>query len=197
MAVALSLAYTTRQTAGPLFWPERHRWLEPQSELYFPGDGTVHDYRWFDHYFVDRLATAARWLDQNAPEGSLVAATPAGAIAYHMRHPVIDMLGLTDAQIARCAPARGGWARAGHMKGDGRYVLSRKPDYILRGNGAVLDRPLDARAVSQKLVRKSEREIWADPGFHASYELVQVPLADAGPFRYFTFFRRRADGAAP
>jgi arabinofuranosyltransferase len=177
-----------------MWLPDRARWFEPQSELSFPGDSHDHSYRWFGNYFVDRLAVAARYLETHAPRGSLVASTPAGSIAYYMNHRVIDMLGLTDRHIARTAGIyQGEWqyGRAGHEKGDGPYVLSRAPDFILMGNVAVLPFPLDERSMATKLVFKSEHELWAEPEFHARYELVSVRLADSGPFQYFTFYRRK------
>ena len=83
-------------------------------------------------------------------------------------------------------------AKAGHEKGDGRYVLSRAPDYILMGNVAVLPYPLTDETMATKLVNKSEHELWADPEFHQRYELVSVRLASSGPFQYFTFYRKKA-----
>ena len=192
--VVLMLAWTARYTIRPLVLPERSRWYEPQSELRFPGLGSDHAYRWFDNYFVDRLATAARWLENNSPPGAVIASTPAGSIAYHMNRKVIDMLGLTDIHIAH-APGtfrgRAGLGRAGHEKGDGKYVLSREPDYILMGNVAVLPFPLDERRMEEKLVLKSEHELWALPEFHQRYELVCVRLANSGLFQYFTFYRKK------
>ena len=44
------------------------------------------------------------------------------------------MLGLNDAHIGHTSTADLGKGRAGHEKGDGKYVLSRSPDYILMGN---------------------------------------------------------------
>jgi arabinofuranosyltransferase len=192
LGVALSLFYTTRESALPMLAPGFGRWYEPHSEMRFPGNGEDHDYVWFENYFVDRQAVAARWLEANAPPDSLVASTPGGAIAYHMSHRVIDMLGLNDHHIARTEPGRIGFPRPGHMKGDGDYVLSREPDYILMGNVAVLGFALDAEKMGEKLVRKSEHELWADPRFHRDYEIVNVQLADEGPFRYFTFYQRRS-----
>ncbi len=190
--VLVALVYTGRHGGRFIFFPERYAWTEPHSEMTFPGDGTVHDYLWFENYFVDRQAAAARWLDENAAPDSLVASTPAGAIAYYSRHRVIDMLGLNDHHIARTEPGNIGFPRAGHMKGDGAYVLSRAPDYILMGNVAVLGFPLDEAKMKEKLVRKSEHELWANPDFHRDYELKSVRLNDAGPFQYFTFYQRRA-----
>jgi arabinofuranosyltransferase len=194
LGVAVVLALTARTTMVPIFAPERVRWFEAQSQLSFPGNGQDHSYVWFDNYFVDRLAAASRYLQQHAPPGSLVAATPAGAIAYYMDHPVIDMLGLTDKHIARAQGVyQEGWVggRAGHEKGDGAYVLSRAPDYILMGNVAVFREPLDEQAMWKKLVLKSEHELWDLPEFHRRYELVSVRLSNEGLFQYFTFFRKK------
>lgn len=194
--LALSLAFTGRQTLGVIVNPSAQRWYEPQSELSFPGIGTDHRYLWFDNYFVDRLAVAARWLQQNAPADALVASTPAGSIGYHMNLKVIDMLGLSDVHIAHVRGDPLGTGRAGHEKGDGKYVLSRSPDYILLGNVAVLPRPLSDADMPKKLVQRSEREIWSDPDFHNRYERVTVELSDSGIFRYFTFYRKRAASAS-
>jgi len=194
-AISASLLLTAQQSLLPLLVPGTHRWLEPQSGLSFPGVGSDHAYRWFDNYFVDRQAAAARWLEAHARKDAVVASTPAGSIAYHMDHlRVIDMLGLTDAHIAHGTSATGK-GRAGHEKGDGAYVLSRAPDYILLGNVAVLPEPIGDAEMPGKLVQKSEREIWASPEFHEKYERVTVKLDDRGIFRYFTFFRRKPAAA--
>lgn len=201
LAAVVSVGLSAQASLGPLLRPDHYRWYEPQSELSFPGDAAQNPYEWFDNYFVDRLATAARWFDQNAPAGAVVATTPAGAIAYYMHQPVIDMLGLNDLQIAR---SQGVWlgqpglGRAGHEKGDGQYVLARQPDYILMGNVAVLARPItDEATMATKLVLKSEHELWDLPEFHRDYQLVCVRLADQPDFAYFSFFKRRDRELAP
>ena len=180
-----------RQAVIPMVAPEHMRWYDPESELSFPGLGTDHSYVWVDNYFVDRLKAAAQWLEANAPQNAVVAVNPAGAITHNLRLPVIDMLGLTDVHIAHVQIPDAGRGRAGHEKGDGKYVLSKKPDFILMGNVAVLPRPLTERDFPQHLSLRSEHEIWADPGFHRDYELVSVRLSDHGVFQYFTFYKRR------
>jgi arabinofuranosyltransferase len=190
-AILLLLAMSMRQGVLPLVVPEHGRWYEPQSELSFPGLGKDHSYVWFDNYFVDRLKTAAKWLQANAPRNAVVAATPAGAITYKLELPVIDMLGLNDVHIAHVEVPDAGRGRPGHEKGDGKYVLSRRPDFILLGNVAVLPRPLNEQEIRQNLTLRSEHEIWADPSFHRDYELVSVHLSDRGVFRYFTFYKRK------
>ncbi|MCC7353651.1 MAG: hypothetical protein IT330_07815 [Anaerolineae bacterium] len=189
LLLVVSFVFTGRQTLLVLPFRASYRWYEPQSELSFPGLGSDHPYLWFDNYFVDRLSIAAKWLEANAPPDAVVAATPAGAVGYYMDLKVIDMLGLNDLHIAHVKDVAMGTGRAGHEKGDGKYVLSRSPDYILMGNVAVLPKPLTEAEMAQKLVRKSENEIWADPDFHNRYELVSVKLSDQGVFRYFTFYR--------
>jgi len=196
LLLGLSFCWTARQTLASVVFPRSGRWYEPQSELSFPGIGTDHHYVWFDNYFVDRLAVAARWLEEHAPADALVASTPAGSISYHMRLRVIDMLGLNDEHIAHRGSASFGTGRAGHEKGDGKYVLSRSPDYILLGNVAVLPRPIGDDEMAKKLVQLSEHEIWADPDFHERYERVTVELSPTGVFRYFTFYRKKGGDAA-
>jgi arabinofuranosyltransferase len=191
--LALALAFTARYSIWTLFFPERVRWSDAQAELAFPGIGSDHRYRIWESYFVDRLRAAAEWLESSAPPGARIASTPAGAIAYYSSHPVIDMLGLNDVHIAHVEIEGMGRQRAGHEKGDGAYVLSLRPEYILLDNVAVFARPLDEADVARKLVRRSEQEIWASPEFHRDYERVAVQLSDGGLFRWFTFYRRRSD----
>jgi hypothetical protein len=75
------------------------------------------------------------------PSDALIALNTAGSTPYFNQDKrFIDMLGLNDAVIARRKIAsyrlpRQRWP--GHAKGDGVYVLSRRPDYIIlsAGNG--------------------------------------------------------------
>jgi len=177
---------------GPILFPNRDRWYEPNSGLTFPGVGRDHRYLNFDNYFVERQRRAAMWLNANAPANSLIAATPAGSIAYYSSLRVIDMLGLNDVHIAHFGRKGEGWDRAGHEKGDGSYVLSRSPDFILLGNVAVLPAPIAESEMMSKLIRTSEHEIWADPGFHQKYELVTAKLGDDGIFKYFMFYKKKS-----
>ncbi len=148
-------------------------------------------YKNFDNYFVDRCKEAGLWLADNSKPNAVVASTPAGAIAFYSERTVIDMLGLTDKHIAR-QPVQGiGQGRAGHERGDGAYVLSRKPDYILLGNIAVGREPMDDSQIASVLCQRSEHEIWELPEFRSNYERKTVRLADTGLFQYFTFYQRK------
>ena len=80
------------------------------------------------------------YISQHWPEGSLIALNTAGSTPYwapNMRF--IDMLGLNDRTIAhRQLDHLEGNARfmPGHAKGDGNYVLSRQPDFIIAEGAA-------------------------------------------------------------
>jgi len=81
------------------------------------------------------------------PRGALVAVNAAGAVPYAARDlRFVDMLGLNDRRIAHAPTRHSGLPRAdlpGHRKGDGDYVLSRHPDYIILGppEGTPVDKP--------------------------------------------------------
>ncbi len=98
------------------------------------------------------------------PKDSLVAINMAGIIPHtapEMRY--LDMLGLNDRTIAhRTIPPAKGYMTPGHEKGDGPYVLSRKPDYIIVGDG-ISDNMIGTSAYL------SEREMAEDPMFHQLY----------------------------
>jgi hypothetical protein len=193
----LAVLWSSFDGVGTVLLPGRFAWYEPHSQLHFPFTANGQRYDWFENYFVVRQELAARWLDAHTTGQATMAATPAGAIAYFSRLDVIDMLGLNDTHIGHMPVANMGGGRAGHEKGDGAYVLSRRPAYILLGNVAVLPFPInDDTTMAKKLVRRSEHEIWDTPAFHRDYERVVVQLADDGPFAWFTFYRRRDLAAA-
>lgn len=71
------------------------------------------------------------WLREVAPPDALLAVNVAGTLPYYSRLPTIDTLGLNDEHIAHREIATMGQGWAGHEKGDGAYVLSRAPDYVV------------------------------------------------------------------
>ncbi len=83
---------------------------------------------------AERGKETGLWLQENVPPDSLLATNTAGSVAYYSRLKIIDMLGLNDEHIAHREITTLGKGFAGHEKGDGKYVLSRKPDYIMFGS---------------------------------------------------------------
>lgn len=81
-----------------------------------------------------------QYIQANWPKGSVVALNAAGAIPYvNMDKTFVDMLGLNDKHIARrtMPDLKIAWQhKPGHGKGDGAYVLTRQPDYIIFGSVA-------------------------------------------------------------
>jgi hypothetical protein len=109
------------------------------------------------------------------PKGSLVALNTAGSTPYHAgQHRYIDMLGLNDPVISRRRIEKIDlpWQRRpGHLKGDGAYVLSRNPDFVIIG-------PAEGSPVSKPWFL-SDLELSRAEGFQRKYALVQVPLDES------------------
>ncbi len=123
-----------------------------------------------------------RWLAEHAPADALLATNIAGSIPYASGLRTIDTLGLNDLHIAHRHVDTMGQGRPGHEKGDGAYVLSRAPDYVIfaSSRGSMLPKFL------------GDQELYDDPAFHDQYDLhsylireglrllVWVRRADAG-----------------
>ena len=136
----------------------------------------LHEIR-HDHHIsyrikIDQVAARGRevgiWLRLNSRSGAVLATNTAGSIPYFSRLKTIDMLGLNDLHIAHRPIADLGKGRAGHEKGDGVYVLSRRPDYVHMGSSLGSVRP-DHDFLG-------DEEIFAQPLFHRLYELKTVAL---------------------
>jgi tetratricopeptide (TPR) repeat protein len=124
-------------------------------------------------------------LHEITPPDAVIALNTVGALPYYAGRPTIDLYGLTDAHIAHLPtrPVPGGGT--GHEKGDGAYVLARRPDYILLRNVWLADVPIEAHRSLQGV---SEREIAADPTFLELYEPVDLRLR---PDLMFGLYKRR------
>ena len=62
-----------------------------------------------------------------------------GKFGYATRLPILDLVGLTDAHIARSksqGTARPGFSLPGHSRTDADYVMRRRPDYIVMGRSS-------------------------------------------------------------
>lgn len=88
-------------------------------------------------------SVVGRYIEEAWPPGSLVALNTAGSTPFFgASHRYIDMLGLNDREIAlrEDVPMLAQRQRMpGHGKGDGAYVLSRAPDYMILGGSEGID----------------------------------------------------------
>jgi hypothetical protein len=140
-----------------------------------------------------------KYINANWPEGSLVALNTAGSTPYFApKLRFIDMLGLNDTTIARRKniPLRTKMQEwPGHGKGDGVYVLSRKPDYIIIG-------PTNGDFANNFPWFLSDYELGGSAEFERLYQPVKVIIsaAQAGHENYtesalgalrFVYYQRR------
>ena len=147
-----------------------------------------------DDAFLEGLHRIAERL-RELPEGTVVAANNVGILGYTSRLHVLDMLGLTDAHIARAPGKRVGIAA--HESHDGKYVLDSRPDLIVLGMPrAVEDR--DPKRDHTFYGYPSDHDLVRSPRFRNGYELRYLELADR---RLFPVFARRdfevADATTP
>ncbi len=125
-----------------------------------------------------RLAGLA--LREQVPPSTTIALCSIGAVPYFSGLYAYDMLGLTDRHIARMMPRDFGRGRAGHEKGDGRYILDQRPDLILIGNVLTAERSLPvekALAMEWPYFFHAEAELVTDPDLYRLYsrDAVRMP----------------------
>lgn len=137
-------------------------------------------YRLEQDILFPRWEAVGRRLGEVFPAGTRVACTAIGRIPYFSGLPTLDMLGLTDRHIAH-VKADFDPSRRWHEKHDGDYVLRRRPDILLVGNGLVTKQPsIDFQATVQ------EMDLFADMDrFDRLYRPVNIRLPDG---RYLAFF---------
>ncbi len=122
------------------------------------------------------------WMRENLPSDAVLATNTAGSIPFYSRLPIIDMMGLNDVAIARRRDLPENWK--GIEKGDGRYVLSRRPDYIQLGSYLGSSAPLFL----------SDIELFESEEFHRRYELVSFTI---DPETTLRLWRKREQERGP
>ncbi len=136
--------------------------------------------------YTRSMRMVGNWLRENEPQGTWIAVNPAGALPFEAGLPAIDMLGLTDREIARTPVSTLGMGRlAGHEKGNGASVLRRRPEVILI-EGVKLD--VDPSTREWNPHGRSEHEIARAPDLYRLYSLDQAAMPDG---RTLTYLRRR------
>jgi arabinofuranosyltransferase len=119
------------------------------------------------------------------PDSTLVAANNVGAIGYVSRVRILDMMGLTNAHIARAPGKEVGIA--GHESHDGAYVLDQRPEIIILGMPRAVKKPNPVWDTGRQGY-PPDMDLRRDPRFAEHYELQYLDLADG---RWSPVFVRR------
>ena len=159
-----------------------------------------------DAQHLDPAASVGRdvgmWIQQNLPAPSTIALNTAGSTPFFApQHRFIDMLGLNDRHIAhRQIKEQRTWMQQfpGHGKGDGQYVLSRQPDYIILGPAQGL--PANPEFVDSHHVVwfLSDQELAETDEFHKHYQLRKAQFRGAsGLQRTLVYYQRKVTNNTP
>ena len=124
------------------------------------------------------------WLWEHADPDALLATNTAGTIPFYSKLRTVDMLGLCDVTIAHREVAMGTRLR-GHEKGDGQYVLSRKPDYIHFASSAGSEKPMF----------RGDNEIYRSAVFRRDYVFKIYRMKGGGLIRLYV--RKPEAGGKP
>lgn len=144
------------------------------AALTFPWSRSLPDIQ-RESYWVHHWGDLGLRLARVLPPGTTLAFGPVGALPDRSDLRTIDILGLNEPHIARVEPDLSTYM-PGHMRHDGPWVLSRRPDLILLANAPVADHP--GAPFPWKDVRHYEKDLVADPRFAAEYVFVHIPLGD-------------------
>jgi arabinofuranosyltransferase len=131
---------------------------------------------------AERGKEAGLRLYRNADPKALLATNGAGALPYYSKLETIDMLGMTDEHIAHRRMPHMGAGIMGHEKGDGAYVLSRRPDYIDCG----YDDPVKGKVP----MFIGDFELFESPEFREKYVLRDYKMPSGRDF--FIYERARS-----
>lgn len=130
----------------------------------------------------------AAWIRTQDPQ-AVVALNAAGQIPYWSKATSIDMLGLNDEHIAHRPPysSTQGFLAPGHNKGDGRYVLQRRPDIIILTPGLAASPESAAMWRTARTGLAADNDLLDQPDLWVLYEPAWVKL----PHGVFNFLRRK------
>lgn len=163
---------------GACLWRSEDRILRILNQRGWPQSRLQHH---------QQLVAVGEWLRANTRPDALVALSSIGAIPYYADRPVLDMMGLTDAHIGRRRMPDMGQGPAGHEKGDGAYVLQRRPDIVLFDKGHLFPEAVAAEKVLSEARGVSENELSRSSEFAREYELRRAQAS----FGVLHFFARR------
>jgi len=107
------------------------------------------------------------WARTTFPERYRIAIAPVGAVGYYSRHHIIDMLGMTDFEVAHFGevdPSEG----PGHQKSFISSIIRRRPEIIL-GQAVIFDHFPTAEETISSSIRKALKKMYRMPEFQRLY----------------------------
>lgn len=142
-----------------------------------------------ERVIVGAFAQVGRTLGAMLPAGTVIGCGSTGAVGFYSGLPIVDILGLTEPEIAHGGKIAS--RQPGHLKSLGSHVLDRGPDLLLLGNIQI---HRGIRAEDRSRIKPQEQDIVLDPRFDASYRYVNLPL---GQGFYLSCYRLAGAAAIP
>ena len=130
-----------------------------------------------------RWGAIGREVARRVPPSTKVAISPIGAFGYESRLYVVDMLGLTNTEVAK-APPDVGMPLKGHQRSDAEWVLAQRPELVVLGETYV---PPDGGAPTM-VVNHWERSLLEHPRFLEEYEPLRLEVT--GSYPLIAYWRR-------
>lgn len=132
---------------------------------------------------ADQRYEISEWLRTQDPD-VVIAVNAAGQLPYWSEVRSIDTLGLTDEHIARREPYNVEPRTPGHMKGDARYILNRRPDIIIVTAGLFL-LPLSKQEWQEQGANlPADQELLAQPDLWELYDPAWVKTSSGRVFNF-------------
>lgn len=142
----------------------------------------INEARFWEEIGEQRLEIA-EWLREQDPD-VVIAVNAAGQIPYWSEVSAIDTLGLTDEHIAHREPYVFEPRVPGHMKGDARYILDRRPDIIIVTAGLYL-LPLSKEEWQARTVAlPADLELLRQPDLWDLYDPAWVKTSSGNVFNF-------------
>lgn len=128
------------------------------------------------HGWVSWWQEVGQWSKDAFPQSYRFAVIPAGIIPYLSGHPIHDLMGLTDREVAHYGEIDPLEA-PGHQKSSTASVLKRKPEVIL-GEMLPFDHPPTLPEVLLQTHRRTLLKLYQMPGFQELYDYEVVKIGD-------------------
>jgi len=127
-----------------------------------------------EYKMIERGKLLAEYLNENYSSDYTIASSGIGALGFYSDMRIIDVLGLTDSQVAQGGIV-GNDGIYSHGKSNAKYILTRKPSIIVFGD-----------CFGGKLpVRFAEKEIYITNDFLNNYTYKELVVNNKDTMRFY------------